>query len=239
MRCTLCPNCYDSFLDFGFSLRSPGSSVLNKYSPTPPLWPGLGLDYVCLVSVGRGGHHLGLPPLHWDCPLYWDRRFCPHLSSFEELPATEESIRELFRRVHAYCGSERSGGWRILAELYPSLEPAYPANSDPAAVVAWLSSIEAGEFVSFFHNFVCDTFLDWTARGCGVGCSSTWCDCGTQWVQNAGVAPPVASPASEAAPASLAPPREPLPAARRSKGWERAAAINRGKLDWSLLDIYV
>ena len=205
--------------------------MLNKYSPTPPLWPGLGLDYACLVSVGRGGHHLGCPLDLLDCPLYWDRRFCPHLSSFEELPATEESIRELFRRVHAYCGSERSGGWRILAELYPTLEPAYPANSDPAAVVAWLSSIEAGEFVSFFHNFVCDTFLDWTARGCGVGCSSTWCDCGTQWVQNAGVAPPVASPASEAAPASLAPPRESLPAARRSKGWERAAAINRGKLD--------
>ena len=222
MRCTLCPNCYDSFLDFGFILRSPGSSVLNKYSPTPRV-------NVCLVSVGRGGHHLGPPLLHWDCPLHWDCRFCPHLSSFEELPATEDSVRELFRRVHAYCGSERSGGWRILAELYPSLEPAYPVNSDPAAVVAWLRSIAAGEFVSFFHNFVCDTFVGWTERCCRVGFSSTWCYCGAQWVQNACVAPPVAPPAAKAAPANLSPSRESFRIAKKSTGWARAAAINRGK----------
>ena len=41
--------------------------------------------------------------------------------------------------------------------------------------------------------------------------------------------PPVAPPATEAAPANLAPSRESFPAARRSKGWERAAVINRGK----------
>ena len=191
----LCPDCYESFLDYGFALRSPP-----------------------IVRSGRVQHPL--PRL----------RVCVSRGS-RFVDARDDSVRELFRRVHAYCGSELSGGWRHLAGLYPSLVHSDPVNCDAASVVAWLRSISADDFVSFFHNFVCDTFVGWTERCCRVGFSSTWCYCGAQWVQNGCVAPPVAPPAAKAAPANLSPSRESLRIAKQSTGWARAAAINRGKPD--------
>ena len=139
--------------------------------------------------------------------------------------ARDNCVRELFRQVDAYCDTERARGWRHLAELYPPFTHSYPVNRDAASVVAWLRSISADDFVNFFHGFVCDTFVGWTERCSRVGSSSTWCSCGAQWVQTSCVAPPV----EKAAPANPSPSRESFRIAKKSAGWARAAALNRGK----------